>query len=47
MQGDMVCMSTNRIVQNSAYVTRELGNSSHGFQHICDQTQILEIERNL
>jgi hypothetical protein len=47
MQGNMVCMNTNWIVQDSANVTRELGNSNHGFQHICDQTQILEIEKKL
>jgi hypothetical protein len=43
----MVCMSTNWIVEDNADVTRELGNSDHGFQHICDQIQILGIERNL
>ncbi len=31
MQGNMVCMNTNWIVQDNAYVIKELGNSNHGF----------------
>lgn len=51
MQGNMVCVSTNWIVQDNAYVIIDLGNSNHGFlhiyKHICDQTQILEVEGDL
>jgi hypothetical protein len=31
MQGNMVCVSTNWIFQDNAYVIIDLGNSNHGF----------------